>query len=832
MKKGLASLYKKSVLDHPLVVLVVLLMLLLFFSYHAKDFTLDASADSLMLEDDKDLQTFREFTERYGVQEFLVVTFQPKETLFSQKTLSLLRKLRDRLQQVESVDSVESILDIPLLRTSGFSLSEISADSIKTLEDPSVDLLSAKKEILQNPIYKEYVINADGTTTGLKLNLKTDTALAALQKKRSRLLIKRRSGTITHHELSQLQTVLVEYETASAAYNEWRHLIIQEIRSLIRPYEQYGTVYLGGVPMIADDMITFIGNDLIVFGLGVFVFIIITLTIIFREIRWVVLPLLCCLFAVMIMVGMLGFLHWNVTVISSNFISLMLILTLSMNIHLTVRYRQLCRDMKTASQIDTVFATARKMVWPCLYAALTTILGFGSLVFSGIRPVIDFGWMMTIGLTVTFLTSFLLFPCVLMLLKKPAPQTGAVNRQSAITTRLASIALTRRRSVIVLAVIFALISVTGIMSLKVENSFSDYFRQDTEIYKGLKFIDTNLGGTMPLDVVLRFGEPRGDGTDRGPVDEQSSDDDDFDWVDDYDPRDYWFTPFKIEMIKKVHDYLDGLPGVGKVVSLASVIRVAEQLNEGEPLDSLELGVLYKKIPEQMKTAMVNPYVSFEQNEARISLRVLDSSRELRRKELLEQITDTFSSTFGLGKDRATLTGLVVLYNNMLQSLFRSQILTLGVVMLGIGIMLLILFRSLTLSLIGIVPNLLAVGTVLGIMGLMNIPLDMMTITIAAITMGIAIDNSIHYIYRFKEEFAGNGDYIETLHICHGSVGRAILNTSITIIFGFSILVLSNFIPTIYFGIFTGLAMLIAMLAVLTLLPCLILLWKPFKTIAI
>jgi predicted RND superfamily exporter protein len=504
---------------------------------------------------------------------------------------------------------------------------------------------------------------------------------------------------------------------------------------------------------------------------------------------------------------------------------------MSMNIHLAVRYRQLCIDMSSESQMDIVSTTVKKMVWPCLYTALTTILAFSSLVFSGIRPVIDFGWMMTIGLTVTFCTSFLLFPAVLILLKKSSSLISD-ERQSAVTSKLASIAEFHGGKVIVLSIFLAFISVIGIFKLKVENSFINYFSKKTEIYQGMKLIDDKLGGTAPLDIILNFGEQQSSSAADDDFAEIAKDDfpeeDDLDWFKDDEPEDYWLTPFKVERIKEVHDYLADLSEVGKVLSLASVVRALEQLNEGKELDGLELGVLYKKAPDQIKSEMLNPYVSVDNNEARISLFILDSLKDLRRKEFLEKIRSDISSKLGFSENRVKVAGLLVLYNNMLQSLFRSQILTLGIVLLGIAIMLLILFRSVALSIIGIIPNLLAVGIVLGIMGLMEIPLDMMTITIAAITMGIAIDNSIHYIYRFKEEFANNGNYAETLKLCHGNVGKAILNTSITMIFGFSILVLSKFFPTIYFGIFTGLAMFVALLAVLTLLPKLILVWRPFK----
>ncbi|MBW1691693.1 MAG: RND family transporter [Deltaproteobacteria bacterium] len=819
---GFSKAYERVILGHPVVVLIVLGAVLAFFSYHAKEFKLDASPDTLLLEDDKDLKIFREINSRYALREFLVVTFSPHEDLFSKESLQHLKELREELRALERVDSVVTLLDVPLLRASGVELSKITEETVKSLEDPGVDIEKAKREMLESPVYKELILSTDGQTTGLIIYLEQDTYFSELSRKRNRLLAKKRTTTLNQSEQSQLEHYMAEYDEYYAAYNKQRHLDIEKIRSIIRPYEKYAAVHLGGVPMVADDMISFIKSDLVVFGFGVFIFIVATLAILFREIRWVILPLLSCFYAVLVMVGVLGFLNWKVTVISSNFISLMLILTMSMNIHLAVRYRQLCSDMASERQVDIVFTAAKKMVWPCLYAALTTILAFSSLVFSGIRPVIDFGWMMAIGLCVTFLTSFLLFPAVLVLLRKSSP--SFIRRgQSFITSRLASIAKLHGGKVIIVSIVLAIISVIGISKLKVENSFIDYFSRKTEIYQGMKLIDDKLGGTMPLDVILRFGEAQAD---RAADDTLIEADD---WAGESDPRDYWLTPFKVERIKEVHDYLAGLPEIGKVLSLASIIRVAEGLYEGRPFDGIELGVLNKKIPERIRSEMVDPYVSVDQNEARISLRVLDSLKDLRRKELLEKIRSDLSNKFELSENEATVAGMLVIYNNMLQSLFRSQILTLGIVLLGIGIMLLILFRSITLSIIGIIPNLLAVSIVLGIMGLMDISLDMMTITIAAITMGIAIDNSIHYIYRYKEELGKNDDYDETLYLCHGTVGRAILNTSITIIFGFSILVLSNFLPTIYFGVFTGLAMFIALLSVLALLPKLIIMWRPFKT---
>ena len=339
----------------------------------------------------------------------------------------------------------------------------------------------------------------------------------------------------------------------------------------------------------------------------------------------------------------------------------------------------------------------------------------------------------------------------------------------------------------------------------------------------MKLIDEELGGTTPLEVIIKF--PSKDKT-------KTNEDDEFeDWGDENDDKNeekYWFTKDKIDKIANVHNYLDSLPEVGKVLSFSSIIDVATMLNNNKPLGTLEMGVLYSKIPESIKREIIDPYISIENNEARINLRIIDSQENLRRNDLIKKIKFDLNNKLGLDEKEYKLAGVLILFNNLLQSLFKSQILTLGLVMIGIFAMFLILFKNIKLSLIGVVPNFIAAFFILGIIGLLGIPLDMMTITIAAITIGIAVDNSIHYIYRFKEEFKNLNDYNKTIEICHSTVGKAILNTSITIVFGFSILILSKFIPTIYFGVFTGIAMLLAMISVLTLLPSLILMIKPFE----
>ena len=824
MTSTLFTMYRRLVLAHPASVLVVMLAVLGFFAWQARHFELDASADSLLLEADRDLQTLRELQARYASKDLLIVTFAPGGDVFDPASLARLGLLRDRLRAAPGVESVTSILDVPLLdNVDGVSLAAV-ADNIRTLEDSATDPARARAELIASPVFGEVIVSADARTAALLLTMKGDEAYRALLAKRNRLLIERSAEELDDAGRAEVDAEMegIEpfYESAKRRVTASRRAEIAAIRSVLAEFANAGTLHLGGVPMIADDMITFVRNDLVVFGIGVAVFLVIVLGLIFGEARWVVLPLAGCFYAGLLMIGMLGLVGWKVTVISSNFLALMLILTISMNIHLTVRYRQLHRDFPGLSHHDLVATTVRRMVWPCLYTALTTIIGFGSLVFSGIKPVIDFGWMMSIGLAVTFVTAFTLFPAIVLLLGRAGTPDDA-GAEYRFTRGLALIAQRHGAAVLVAAGVLLVICGLGVSRLTVENSFVDYFSEDTEIYRGLALIDRELGGTTPLEVILDLDE------DRIFDDEPSPKPTEYDAEAEREKSGYWFTEFKIERIKEVHDWLASQPEVGKVLSLASLVRVGEQLNDGEPLDSLQLALVYRRVPEDLKRSLIDPYIDILRDEARISLRIRDTLPDLHRKELLERIHAGLRDELGLGPDDVTVSGLLVLYNNMLQSLFASQISTLGAVLAGVALMLVLLFRSVTLAVLGIVPNLLAAGAVLGAMGLLSIPLDFMTITVAAVTIGIAVDNAIHYIYRFREEFARSGDYTATMHVCHANIGKAVFYTSATIIFGFSILVLSNFMPTIYFGLLTGFAMAIALLAALTLLPKLILLTKPF-----
>ena len=790
----LANFYQKNIIEKPKLIFTLLLICLIIFGYYSKNFRLDASSETLLIEGDPDLKYLNEISEKYGSRDFLILTYSPNEEMISSNSIKNLENLKSEIENFNWVHSVITILDIPLLSSTDKPLVD-RIQNYETLKSKNVDKKLGFNEIINSPVFKNFVISEDGKTSGIIVYLKNNKPNIEFKSKK-------------------------ELEKYKDKIKKQNHKNILEIRKIIKKYSQESKIHLGGIPMIADDMMTFIKNDIVVFGIGVLLFIIATLWFVFRKLIWIIVPISSCFFSVVIMMGFLGMLGWKVTVISSNFIALMLILTMAMNIHMSTRFLQLRNQFPKLNNSKIILMTSGKMFWPILYTALTTICAFLSLILSEIKPIIDFGWMMTFGLITSFIITFTLLPTLLNLIDQTNASLEKKNR-SKITYFFANASIHNKKIIFVIAFITVILSIVGISKLEVENSFINYFSKNTEIYKGMKLIDEKLGGTTPLEVIIKF-----------PIDESNKDEtkteDEDDWEDENENDDkYWFTKDKIEKIKKVHDYLDSLEAVGKVLSFSSIIEVATQLNNNKPLGTLEMGVLYSKIPDNIKKEIVDPYISIKDSEARVSIRIKDSKKDLRRNDLINKINQDLENKLGLKKDEFKLGGVLILFNNLLQSLFKSQILTLGFVMAGIFIMFLILFRNIKLSLIGVVPNFIAAFFILGIIGMAGIPLDMMTITIAAITIGIAVDNSIHYIYRFKEEFLKSKNYNKTMKLCHSTVGRAILNTSITIVFGFSILVLSNFIPTIYFGIFTGIAMLLAMISVLTLLPSLLLTFKPF-----
>ena len=902
MSKRLLEIYENSILLRPVTSIAFVILIAIAMAFGLPNFKLDASADSLTLENDTALAYYRESLQKYGSSDFLVVTYTPYTgDLFDDKSLQTLDKMHKELEKVDGVASVLSMMNVPLLYSPKITVSQLK-DPPRTLSLPNIDRDMVRKEFLESPIYKNLILSKDGQTTAILATMKLDNKYLSLVNARDTLRIKRDTDGLTSKETIELEDVskkFLDYRTLRAAEERER---VADIRERMSKFKGDAQVFLGGPSMITADMVDFIKSDLKIFGAGILLFIIATLAVIFRQLRWVVLPLITCVLAVEIILGYLSWIDWRLTVISSNFVSLLLIITLALTIHLIVRYRELLRDGPDRSQLDLVRDTVRHMILPCVYTVLTTVVAFVSLVVSDIRPVIDFGWMMTMGIILALFLAFIIIPAGMMILGK-AKNTDSGDNSASFTLRFSNFTEKFGGVVLSLALIAGIASAWGISQLQVENRFIDYFRSHTEIHQGLALIDEKLGGTTPLEIILNappaeddgslgfdeimatsgdsstsaaddpYGDPFGGAYENSGEEDISKDKEAYDpfagmYEDEenapvseneeaYDPfagmyedeefsestdsfadsdiigvtqvdvveDSYWLTSAGIEDIRKIHLYLESLPEIGKVDSLVTVTDVASDLS-GHKLNDLELAFMSLMLSQENKELLLDPYIDEKNNQTRITMRVNETQGELNRQELLERIRSYAINDAGFTEEQVNFTGILVLYNNMLQSLFHSQIMTMGTVFLGIMTMFMILFRSISISLIAITPNFLAAGVVLGGMGIAGIPLDMMTITIAAITVGIGVDHAIHYITRFKREFEVDRDYVASMHRAHASIGRALFYTAITIIMGFSILALSNFIPSVYFGLLTALAMLAALLGSMTLLPKLILIFKP------
>ncbi|NRB41905.1 MAG: MMPL family transporter, partial [Pseudomonadales bacterium] len=719
-------------------------------------------------------------------------------------------------------------------------------DGIHYLRDADTDRDLARAEFLASPVYKQLLTSQSESTTALQVNLVSADALRELRYRRDEL---RASANLNKQQKQLLQQLQRDYDADSLQRNRLEAQLVRDVRLVLNQYRGRADIFLGGMPMIVSDMLDYVRSDMLVFGSAIVIFIVITLALIFRKKRWVFLPLLTCFLTCAAMLGGIAWAGLKMTVISANFVALLLIITLSITIHLVVRFIEYEKSRPHLSQFDLVVHTMRAMVKPCFYTTLTTMVAFLSLVVSGIKPVIDFGWMMTIAVALALTIGFFVLPAGLLLM--PAHRTESKAEATlSLTHAIAKFTQRQGNNVLWGAGLLLLVSIAGIMQLKVENRFIDYFHEDTEIYQGMLTIDTELGGTLPMDIIIDHrnktvsvivADEAATSVEQKGADTDSEDDafleDDFfaeDETDDFTveggstyAQSYWFTREGMQEIKQIHEYLEDKTAVGKILSLATLYDVIQDIAGGN-IDDIQLALFKENLSDQISNVLVQPYLSEDGMQTRISLRVKETDRTLNRAQLISDVRQYLQQDMGYSSEDYDVTGMLVLYNNMLQSLFSSQIMTLAAVFIAIMLMFAMLFRSFTLSLIAIAPNILAALLILGGMGWAGIPLDIMTITIAAITVGIGVDDTIHYIHRFQREFAIDGDYVQAMYRCHGSIGRAMFYTSITIIVGFSILSLSNFTPSIYFGVLTSLAMFAALVGALILLPQLLITFKPLN----
>lgn len=772
ISKFMSGRYREC-LNHPVYVIAVVLVLIALAATQVHQFRFDASSDTLLPEGDSELAYYREVTRDLGGSDFVFQTYAPdSDDLFTREGLNRIARLQQELESVPGVAGVYSILDAPLLQSPPVPLDSL-AKEVPTLRDDDVDLQMAREELTTSPLFAELLISRDGRSTALRVDLEPS--------------------------LQRDQTE----DTLSG---------IREVRDGL---PDSVTAHIGGVSVMASDMVNYIKSDITLFGTLVVVLIGIMLFMIFRRIRWVILPLLSTGVVVFITIGILGFMGQATTVISSNFISLLSIITISFCIHLIARYREIRAAEPDIRHTDMVYRAAKDKLAPCIYTAITTMVAFGSLVTSDIKPVADFGWIMCIGILVSFFVSYSFFLSILLLLPKGQSAT-TLHHEPALTGYLAHWSTGWTGTMLALMLVAFGVAAWGMSRVSMDNRFIEYFRTDTEIYQGLHFIDENLGGTIPFDIIVNFApyEPQESDNDNPFLDAPSEDS---------FPERYWFTADKVRTLDDISVYLEQRPGIGKVISLATLERIGRTFNKGEPLGSVELVAALGAMPDGIRQELIAPYASPERGIMRISARLHESGVEYSHDELFAEINQYMTDDLGLAQENVSITGMAVFFNSMLTELFDSQRSTILFVIAATFLMFLVLLRSVIMAVLGLVPNILAAMSILAIMGFTGIPLDVMTITIAAIIIGVGVDDAIHYLHRFQQEYDEECDVREAVHRTHASIGNAIYYTSATVVIGFSVLGFSMFMPTVYFGLLTALAMLLALLVNLTLLPALLVL---------
>ena len=805
------QIFKFIIAKNKLVISLVL-VLSVVFGYLSTKLSIDASAETLLLEHDPDLKAYRQIAKRYDSPGLLVVAFTPKDDLFSPKNLELIKNLSGELAKNDMVSSVISILNVPLLNSVKGGVTGI-LDHTPTLSDKDINISKAKLEFAKSPIYSGNLISKDLKTTAIALNLKQDEKFNELLNERNLLSQKESNGTITQAEKEKFKALLAEFKAYRDELRKSDHKNLEAIKAAIAKFNANDELFLGGANMIADDMIGFIKSDLLVYGLSVLALLSFSLWLFFRQVRWIVLPMFICAVSAIFTTGIFGMFGWEVTVISSNYIALQLIITISTVIHLVVSYREFYARHPKYSQNQLIYLTLRDKFSPSFWAIFTTVIGFSSLMSADIKPVIMLGIMMSAGISVSLVLAFLLFGAINVNLKKLAPVRTFENSFK-FTKYCANLALNSRKIIYAVCVLVVCFGVYGISKIKVENSFIGYFKESTQIRQGMQVIDTKLGGTIPVDVIVKFKESE-------PKQEKTDEKDDFEseFENDAKSAKYWFNSYHTRVAEKIHDYLKEQNFVGNVSSLATLIKAIKELNNGVSDDFL-LAAMYEKLPLEYKKILLSPYVSVENDELRFSLRIVDSDPNLRRNLFLKELREGLLELTKNDNVSIEVVGMMVLYNNMLQNLLSSQVDTFGLTVAILFVIFCFVFRSIKLATIAIVSNLIPLCTLFGVMGFFGIPLDVMSITIAAISIGIGVDDIIHYIHRFKEELLTK-DVFESIKAAHASIGYAMYYTSFTIFLGFSVMITSNFIPTIYFGLLTDLVMVFMLLGALIILPSLI-----------
>ncbi|WP_198411305.1 efflux RND transporter permease subunit [Marinimicrobium alkaliphilum] len=782
----------KLLTHYHLVVLSAFVIIAIALGWQAQHFKIDASADTLLTQDNVHYIRTQVMNERFSPQEFILVAYEPKNTdLFSQQTYTNLESLTERLNNIERVESVRSLLNVPILSLMEGDWTGGNPEDW-THERQGFSNEQLAEAFSGNPIYEDLLVNQGQTATAIQILFQPHEELTEIQSEITALQKKSLDQDLNREEQERVEQLQEQAQSLQDELGNTRLEEIDQIRSIIADYEADADIYLGGAHVLGYQLIDIIQNDLYLFGGLIAGMICLVLFLLFGSFRWVLITVVCCGLSVFLTIALFGMLGLRATVISANFIALQLILTLAIVVHLIVQYREYSSSHPDWNQKQLIEAAFVKKFAPCLYAGLTTSVGFASLLFTGIQPVISFGWMMIIAVSISILVSLSVFPAMLALFSR---ESGREQRKLAFWTMRGFDTVARNRPSLTLWLCGGafLLGVGGLFLLDVENSFIDYFSKDTDAHRELTFIDQELGGSTPLDVVLTIPE--------------------------VEQPDLIITAEDVQRAQRVQEMLQEQEGMGKILSIVNFTQLAMELNDGRPLTEYELTAAYRMVDDELRDDLIGSYFSEEHSQLRISARIQDATEGLNRAELMESIKNEMAE-LGIAEDDYTLTNLFVLYQDILQRLFRSQILALGIVYIALTLAFFAIFRSVRLALVGITPNILSTVGILGVMGWLRVPLDLMTITIASIAMGIAVDDTIHYIHRYREELSKESANT-ALRNTNFSVGYAMLFTSVIIMLGFSQLAFSDFIPSVQFGLLASLAMFMALVWNLTLLPVLL-----------
>ena len=828
MFQNIINLLTRVVVRKPIVTLVLMFALVAACGIYIQNLNIDASPDSLMLESDPDLKYYREVHRHYGTDEYIIVGFKPNKAMLEKESIQYINDISNKFKEIEGISGVTSLSNVPLL----LQLKEdekTGQTSFSNLLTPNVDIKKAEQEFTSSPIYVDNLVSKDLNTTAIKVDIEKNAKLVDLIEQKYELLEKQEAEPKNDQGNDELKQLRDNISAERFIINQRYKHVLDAVRGILATEDNKGQFYLAGAPLIGNDMKEYVAKDIRTFGVAILAIMVVVLFLFFRKPAWIFLALICAVLNVILVAGLASLLGFQLTIISSNFVALLIIFSVTLSIHVIIRYQEIQALHPNDSVEDEIKATISQIITPCSYMVLTSAIAFLSLVVSDINPVIIFGYIMILGLFCAFLLTFTVLPALIKLIK-PKSRSHEKDKSADFLENVLEVIVNNKKLTLTILVGMFALNIYGISQLTVENRFIDYFKKSTDIYQGLELVDKDLGGTVPLEIMLEADPNLEEAVDDSEEDEEFGDylTELEETQDDFTAKSYWYNRSGIKKIDKIHQYLEALPQIGKVLSLSSTEEVFRTINKGEPLEDFHLSLVYSKVPENIKNVLISPYVSSDGSQARVLARIKDSDHTLIRNDLLTKINTDLNADFVKNGETVRLTGISVLYNNVLQSLFKSQILTLGTVFIAILIMLIILFRSFKLAIIGTLPNIFTALFILGCMGVFGIPLDIMTITIAAITIGIGVDYAIHYIHRYKKEYAESGNNYQAIHTSQTTVGKALYFTSITITLGFVVLILSNFVPSIYFGLLTSVAMLISLFATFSIIPLLLSIMEPLS----